>query len=175
MSDSAYTGRRFSFSVRIDINPHFGFTYAELMELLSDGLFAMDEAGLLFPGVSIPGDGQRLFGVRVGPLDQLASLRPPKADVSYEALLKRRRVSAADETLGSELYDAAMAIGIGLLRQRMLKARMMALNETATTGSRTQPLAAMRDDSKVALAAARRLIEVTQEVLDPILGPYPPP
>jgi hypothetical protein len=175
MSGNAHTGRRFSFSVGIDINPHYGFTYAELMELLSDGLFAMDEAGLLFPGVSIPGEGERLFGVSVGPLDQLVSRRPPKADDSYEALLRRRRVSAADETLGSELYEAAMAVGVGLLRQRMLKARMMALIEAASTGSKTQPLATMREDSRAALTAARRLITVTQEVLDPILGAYPPP
>jgi hypothetical protein len=57
-----------------------------------------------------------------------------------------------------------------MLRQRMLLARIRALGEAAAS----DPTSAASQELERARSAADRLIAITKELLDPILGRFPP-
>ena len=51
---------RYCFEMEMEINSALTFSAGELCALLTDGLFALDDMGTLFPGVKSPGVGERL-------------------------------------------------------------------------------------------------------------------
>jgi hypothetical protein len=121
--------RRFSFELTVNITSSLSIAAGELSELLLDGIFALDEEGILFPGVTIPGNGDRLVeaSIRLAGYARPAELTDP--GTAYRALMagKGRRPSQANDELGERLRNAAAELHAGVLRQRMLIARLRAL------------------------------------------------
>jgi hypothetical protein len=140
-------------------------------ELLRDGLFALDAEGLLLPGVAAPEKERNLCNVYLRAWDSAAGMEPPEPDSVYQEVRGKRRVPLADIDRMDDLTSIAVALGVAMLRQRMLIARLNALAEELAVGE--PPVEKTRKEAKAAKSAADRLITVTHEVLNSILGPYP--
>ena len=70
---------RYCFEMEMEINSALTFSAGELCALLTDGLFALDDMGTLFPGVKSPGVGERLTSIRMGASGYMKALqRRPK-------------------------------------------------------------------------------------------------
>ena len=67
---------RYCFEMEMEINSALTFSAGELCALLTDGLFALDDMGTLFPGVKSPGVGERLTGAHHHHRCQLLSVPP---------------------------------------------------------------------------------------------------
>ena len=121
--------RRFSFELTVEITSSLSISAGELSELLLDGIFALDEEGILFPGVTIPANGYRLIdgSIRLAGYARPGGLADP--DAAYHALMagKGRRPSTATQKIGDRLRKAAAELHAAVLRQRMLIARLRAL------------------------------------------------
>jgi hypothetical protein len=57
---------QFLFELELEISSALGFSAGELCELVSDGLFALDNEGRLFPGITAPNAENRLKRVTMG-------------------------------------------------------------------------------------------------------------
>jgi len=58
--------QHFFFEMELAVSSALGLSSGELAMLLSDGLSALDDRGLLFPGITTPDRGDRLLGVKIG-------------------------------------------------------------------------------------------------------------
>jgi hypothetical protein len=123
------SGRRFSFELNTEITSVLLFSPGELAELFSDGLFALDKAGQLFPGVTVPAAGERLLSVELGPVGFARPEEPGSLRVTYEDLMARGQSRPAHTHVAVRLNDAATALQACVMRQRMLIARMRAVEE----------------------------------------------
>jgi hypothetical protein len=121
--------RRFSFELTVEITSSLAISAGELSELMADGLLALDEEGILFPGVSIPANGYRLLdvGIRHTGYARPGNLVEPNA--AYRAMMagNAHRPGKAGQQMGERLRNAAAEVHAGILRQRMLIARLRAL------------------------------------------------
>lgn len=161
-------GRSFTFSVGIELHPSFALSSGELAELLADGFMALNSAGLLFPGVSNIELGKRLFGISVEPTGFGRGNAQTDIDRTYQAMMGHRG-KARRSPQSEDLSDAIGRLGVAMLRQRMLSARLSALagrTPSPDAGTRTNH----GGEVELALAAADSLIDTTDAVLDPIFG-----
>ena len=77
---------RYCFEMEMEINSALTFSAGELCALLTDGLFALDDMGTLFPGVKSPGVGERLTSIRMGASGYMRGLAAPTED-AYRQLM----------------------------------------------------------------------------------------
>jgi hypothetical protein len=166
--------RQYEFKVELGLNPRYALSAGEMAEFLADGLLAVDEAGLLFPGVSIPGHGERLWRVSVEALGFARTATATESDRSIRLLAARAPRNKSDQRRWDSLTEAGAELGVAILRQRMLEARLGALEEEFAPSAAEPQSPEARAALQAALAAVQRLVALTDEVLDPILGPYPP-
>lgn len=135
----------------------------EISSLFVDGLFALDEQGLLFPGVTVPEYRLHIAGMepigyeRTGPLeDARNSMVASPNDLPKDRRVLSRRLEAADNSL-----DAA------ILRQRMLSAKLGALR------TRCHHLAEFTEQDRVSadalLAAAEAITTAVEAATKPVL------
>jgi hypothetical protein len=71
---------RYCFEMEMEINSALTFSAGELCALLTDGLFALDDMGTLFPGVKSPDVGERLTSIRMGATGYMRGLAAPTED-----------------------------------------------------------------------------------------------
>ena len=77
---------RYCFEMEMEINSALTFSAEKSCTLLTDGLFALDDMGTLFPGVKSPGVGERLTSIRMGASGTLRGLAAPTED-AYRQLM----------------------------------------------------------------------------------------
>lgn len=122
-------GRRFSFELTVEITDTLCLTAGDMSELLLDGLLALDEEGILFPGVTVPGNGDRLLDVGIKLVGYARPAGLGNGNDAYRALMAAPSRKADKESLeiGERLRGAAAQMHASVLRQRMLIARLRAL------------------------------------------------
>src|SRR5262249_26035546 len=77
---------RYAFELEMEINSILTFSAGELGALVGDGLFAMDDLGILFPGVKSPDVGDRLTSIRIGAVGYGRGFAAPTGD-AYRRLI----------------------------------------------------------------------------------------
>jgi len=147
-------GRRFTFELEIEINPMLGLPDGEMASLILDGIFELDDRGVLFPGVTVPHAGERLFAVSLKSIGSTRSAVPkptfrPVAAASSE-------MTSDDAKMLSDLENTEHGLSDVMAQQRMLRAKLMALEELYRTGG---PLTDEdRAAAQCALAAYKALV-----------------
>jgi hypothetical protein len=106
------------------------FSAGELCALVTDGLFALDELGILFPGVKSPDIGNRLTSISMGAVGYRRGLAAPTGD-AYRRLIfgPKRRTSKANRELKERLEDASVSLGEAMIYGRVLMAKLIGLTD----------------------------------------------
>ena len=113
------SGLRFAYELEIEITPALSLSAGELDNLILDGLFALDEQGILFPGVNTPSAGLRLIEAGIGAVGYARTGNAAPADEAYRRLMQRKgRVTKTSRQLEARLEEAAASLGAALLCQR---------------------------------------------------------
>jgi hypothetical protein len=119
---------QYAFEVRLGINSALTLSAGELSTLVLDGLFAMDEQGTLFPGVTEPEDRLRMASMDAIAYERLGR-SVPYGD-AYDRLIKTiGRAARGKRELKERLDDALAKLGATMLRQRILMAQMRGLSD----------------------------------------------
>src|SRR5271165_738617 len=124
--DAPPRGRRFAFNVELEVNRRLVFSAGDLAELLGDGMISLDHAGLMFPGVSIPKAGDRLLNVSVMVTGFARDDASAAVDARYAELMAGKRPRRVDPIV-DQLQKVMAGLRLATLRQRMLMARLMAM------------------------------------------------
>ena len=100
---------RYCFEMEMEVSSALTFSAGELCVLVTDGLFALDDMGILFPGVQKPDVGDRLISIRMGATGYMRGLAAPTED-AYRRLMfgpKPPRTSKANRVLRERLDRAS--------------------------------------------------------------------
>ena len=155
---------QFLFELELEIGSALGFSAGELCELVIDGLFALDDEGRLFPGITTPNTENRLKRVTMGATGYGQSDRYHPVHSRYRQSMHRaRRVTKTVD----RLEDAACILMMNLIPQRMLIAKLLGL-----TGEFRGPSAATDADqtrAEALLRAAEAVIEAVETSVKPCL------
>jgi hypothetical protein len=167
--------RRYTFDLELEVDRSFAFAAGDLAELLGEGMITLDHAGLMFPGVSLPPTGRLLLNVSVQATGFARGGIPAPADPqatkpTKPAAGRRQKRDGIVEQLDSVI----VWLGPATLRQRILLARLMAIWDELPGAAWVGHPGPERDAVKQVVDAAERLITLSDELLDPIFGPYPP-
>jgi len=114
------TGRTYSFDVTIELNDELAFVPGELGTYLTDGLFELDRADLLFPGLKNPKPGERVLSVG---FHQTGYDRRPSTPVDAKPTIINTVGSDEQRALLSSLEDAALRVSDLLRDLRLIKAK----------------------------------------------------
>jgi hypothetical protein len=119
---------QYAFEMRLGINSALTLSAGELSALVLDGLFAMDEQGTLFPGVTEPEDRLRMASMDAIAYERLGR-SVPFGD-TYDRLIKSiGRAARGKRELKERLDEAVAKLGATILRQRILMAQMRGLSD----------------------------------------------
>ena len=146
-----FNGRTYSFEVTIEINDALSFVPGELGSYLADGLFELDRADLLFPGLRTPKPGERVLSVSI---QQTGYARHPGIpDETTPAIIHTVGTDEQRELLSS-LEDAALRVSDLLRDLRLIKAKAHAtLDRLGANAVWTKPQAKNAEDLLAALAS----------------------
>ena len=124
----SFPARTNAFEMRLGINSALTFSSGELSTFVLDGLFALDEQGTLFPGVTEPEDRLRMASMDAIAYERLGR-SVPYGD-TYDRLIKSiGRAARGKRELKEKLDEAVVKLGAMMLRQRILMAQMQGLSD----------------------------------------------
>ena len=127
------TSVRFLYELEVEINSMLSISSGELALLLTDGLFALDEEGLLFPGATIP--ETRLQKATIGAIGYGRWDRSPPLSAVYRSLLDREPAETdPDRPLFVLAESALAALGGCAMRQKTLMGRLLAIGDRCRHG-----------------------------------------
>jgi hypothetical protein len=156
----------FIFELTLGINSVLGLSPGELSTLVVDGLFALEDQGLLFPGVTEPEDCLRMAGMQ--PIGYQRSERVPAADGAYRQLIANRRPpTGRKRELKDTLDEAVDALGAAMLRVRMLAAKMTSISDKCFDAGALKD--ADRASAAALLAAAEAITAAVESSTKPVL------
>jgi hypothetical protein len=119
---------QFAFEMRLGINSALTMSSGELSTFVLDALFALDEQGTLFPGVTEPEDRLRMASMDAIAYERLRR-SVPYGD-AYDRLIKSiGRAARGKRELKEKLDEAVVKLGATMLRQRILMAQMQGLSD----------------------------------------------
>jgi hypothetical protein len=153
------------FEMTVGIHSALAFSPGEISTLFVDRLFALDEEGKLFPGVTAPEDRLRLAGME--PIGYERSRQRGPGDAYTTALAILDHPSKSKRELGERLDTAIETIDAAILRQRMLNAKLGGLRAKCH-----HPAALAGGDRKTAdalLSAAEAIIAAVEAATKPVL------
>jgi hypothetical protein len=129
MKRGQYPGTyQYAFEMRLGINSALTLSAGELSALVLDSLFALDEQGTLFPGVTEPEDRLRMASMDAIAYERLGR-SVPYGD-AYDRLIKSiGRAARGKRELKDKLDEAVAKLGATMLRQRILMAQMRGLSD----------------------------------------------
>jgi hypothetical protein len=167
MEREKYPGtHEYIFELKLGINSVLGLSAGELSNLVLDGLFALEDQGLLFPGVTEPEDCLRMAGME--PLGYRRSASEGLGDGAYRQLLASLRPpTGRKRELKDRLDEACETLGAAILRQRMLMAKMHGLSDKTFNPGALKD--ADRAGAEALLAAAEAITAVVETSAKPVL------
>ena len=96
---------------------------------MTDGLFALDDMGALFPGLKNPDVGERLTSMSMGATGYMRGLAAPTED-AYRRLMfgpKPPRTGKANRVLRERLDNARTDLSEAMIYGRVLMAKLIGL------------------------------------------------
>jgi len=151
---TARPGRQYNFNITLELTEALAFVPGELGTYLADGLFELDRADLLFPGLKTPKPGERVLSVSV---QQTGYTRHAAAPEQATPVIINTVGTDEQRELFSALEDAALRISDLLRDLRLLKAKAQAmLDQLGTNTAWTKPQT----------RSAQALLEALQAVLE---------
>jgi len=160
---------RYCFEMEMEINSALTFSAGELCALLTDGLFALDDMGTLFPGVKSPDVGERLTSIRMGATGYMRGLAAPTED-AYRRLMfgpKPPRTGKANRVLRERLENAKSDLSEAMIYGRVLTAKLIGLIDRCS-----YPQAITEADRTIAeelLAAVEAITTTADGSVKPVL------
>lgn len=125
---------RFQYELDVEISAAFSISSGELGMMLADGLFALDEEGILFPGATVP--ETRLQKATIGAIGYSRWDRSPPLGRAYRHLLDREPAKADRDHPLFDLAERALAIlGASSMKQRTLMSRLLAISDRCRHGN----------------------------------------
>ena len=161
MKREKYPGtNEYIFELMLGINSALSFSSGELSTLVVNALFALEDQGLLFPGVTEPEDCLRMASMQpVG--YRRSALDAPAARAG------RRLPTGRKRELKNRLDDVAEMLGAAALRQRMLMAKMSSLSDKCSDPGDLKD--ADRASADALLTAAEAIIAAVEASAKPVL------
>ena len=161
MKREKYPGtNEYIFELMLGINSALGFSSGELSTLVVNALFALEEQGQLFPGITEPEDRLRMASMQpVG--YRRSALDAPAARTG------RRLPSGRKRELKNRLDDVVETLGAAMLRGRMLMAKMSSLSDKCFDPGELKD--ADRASAEALLAAAEAIIAAVEASAKPVL------
>jgi len=148
------------FELMLGINSALSFSSGELSTLVVNALFALEDQGLLFPGVTEPEDCLRMASMQpVG--YRRSALEAPAARAG------RRLPTGRKRELKNRLDDVAEMLGAAALRQRMLMAKMSSLSDKCSDPGELKD--ADLASAEALLTAAEAIIAAVEASAKPVL------
>lgn len=161
MKREKYPGtNEYIFELMLGINSALGFSSGELSTLVVNALFALEEQGQLFPGITEPEDSLRMASMQ--PVGYRRSALDAQAARTGRRLPTRRK-----RELKNRLDDAVQMLDAAQLRQRMLMAKMSSLSDKCFDPGELQD--ADRASAEALLAAAEAIIAAVDASAKPVL------
>jgi len=160
---------RYCFEMEMEINSALTFSAGEMCALLTDGLFALDDMGTLFPGVKSPGVGERLTSIRMGATGYMRGLAAPTED-AYRQLMfgpNPPRTGKANRVLRERLDNARTDLGEAMIYGRVLMAKLIGMTDKCS-----YPQAITDADRSIAeelLAAVEAITTTADRSVKPVL------
>ena len=160
---------RYCFEMEMEINSALTFSAGELCALLTDGLFALDDMGTLFPGVKSPDVGERLTSISMGATGYMRGLAAPTED-AYRRLMfgpKPPRTGKANRVLRERLDNARTDLGEAMIYGRVLMAKLIGMMDRCS-----YPQAITEADRTIAeelLAAVEAITTTADGSVKPVL------
>jgi hypothetical protein len=159
---------RYCFEMEMEVNSVLTFSAGELCALVGDGLFALDDLGILFPGVKNPDVGDRLTRIRIGATGYMRGLAAPTGD-AYRRLMfgPKPRASKTNRALKQRLEEASTDLGEAMIYARVLMAKLIGLTDKCS-----YPQAITDADQTIAeelLATVEALTAATETSVKPAL------
>jgi len=159
---------QFGFELELEISSILTLSAGELCVLVVNALFAMDEQGLLFPGVTTPDADNRLKSAKMGAIGYARTgIAAPVGERYRRLILRKGRVPKSSRQLGERLEEAVSTMMTNLLHQRMLLAKLMGLADKCAEPSAITD--ADRTKAEALLAAAAAVAEVVDTSVQPTL------
>jgi hypothetical protein len=159
---------RFLFELELEISSALSMSAGEMGVLIGDGLFALDDQELLFPGVSTPAAEVRLLSVALGAIGYKTWGRAAPISKAYRQLIDRaERTTKGNRNLGERLDYALGTIGAAQLNQRMLMAKLLGLRDKCR-----HPVSVTDADRTIAealLAAAEAIAAAVEAATKPVM------
>lgn len=159
--------QHFLFEIEVGVSSALALSSGELAMLISDGLSALDDRGLLFPGVTTPDRGNRLLGVKIGAIGYQRFGRTGPADEAYRRLFMGRGRRRSHRSLGERLDSRIVELSAGLINQRMLIARLTGLSDKCRHPTALSD--ADRTIGEALLTASDTIIQTVEDQLKPVL------
>jgi hypothetical protein len=152
------------FELTLGINSVLTFSAGDISTLFVDGLFALDEKGLLFPGVTVPEDRLRIAGMQ--PIGYERSARGEPLGSAYRNLMMEKLPKWRLQ-LRERLDETVGAMDYAVLRQRMLMAKLSGLTDRCLHA----PILSDEDrkTAEALLAAAEAIIASVGAATKPVL------
>ena len=158
--------RKFVFELTLGIDSSLSYSGGELATLILDGIFALDDRGLLFPGVTEPVDRLQLASCGATGFERTDRSGP--IDRAYEQLIApRRRVSDAQLEFQQRLDAALTETTASMLRQNSLLAKIRGLSDRGFFGGRIKE--EDRRSAEALVGAAEAITATVNEALKPVL------
>ena len=159
---------RYCFEMEMEINSVLTFSAGELCALVTDGLFALDDMGALFPGVNNPDVGERLTSIRMGATGYMRGLAAPIED-AYRQLMfgPTPRTTKANRALRERLDNARTDLGEAMIYGRVLMAKLIGMTDKCS-----YPQAITDADRSIAeelLAAVEAITTTADRSVKPVL------
>jgi hypothetical protein len=119
---------QYVFEIKLGINSALTLSSGELSTFVLDDLFALEEQGMLFPGVTEPPDRLRMASMDA--IGYERSGRSVPYGEAYDRLIKSiGRAARGKRELKEKLDEAEAKLGATMLRQRILMAQMRGLSD----------------------------------------------
>jgi hypothetical protein len=158
------TKHRYVFELMVDIDSAVGLSAGELAALVVEGLFALDQQGVLFPGLTTP--EHRLITVCLCAIAYSSWGRAAPVDKAYRRIIKSQPIRDKRD-FEYELESAFDGLSAVILRQRMLMAIIRGLANKCR-----HPTAFAEADGTRAfalIAAAEAIIAAVETSAKPVL------
>ncbi len=158
--------------VRLDITATLDIPIAEVGGLVIDGLFALDDQGLLFPGITIPDGPERLVNASVHVEGYSRPSVVPPVNKAFEKLMGRRRVvQPPKESDLLEAVDNAVILLVAMQRQQRMFVAQMSSVAAAVRAEEGDAGHSVKTAgrAKTLLAAVGRLVECFDTEIRPVM------
>ena len=160
----------YCFELTIEITSAFSMAAGEIGMLVSEGLFALDEQGALFPGVGSPEPLARLLTAKATAIGYASRGRDAPTGNAYRRLRESEVPPASpDAHLFQALYAALIGVDGATRRHRMMMAKLLAAADRCRHATPTPLGDADRVAAEALVSAAYQMVTAVDAATKPVL------